>query len=77
MFTFFSLILIQVFVPACSLDEFSGTRGPLDENGENRLVKGSLYFHGRHIFNSLLRDLVAKHGIDRAESVVLIGSGWA
>jgi hypothetical protein len=69
------LRLSQVFVPACSLDEFSGTRGPLDENGENRLTSGSLFFHGRHIFNSLLRDLVAKHGIDRAESVVLVGSG--
>jgi len=65
----------KVFVPACSLDEFSGTRGPLDENGENRLTSNALYFHGRHIFNSLLRDLVAKHGIDRAESVVLVGSG--
>ena len=67
----------QVFVPSCSLDEFSGTRGPLDENGENRLTSNSLYFHGRHIFNSLLRDLVAKHGIDRAESVILVGSGEA
>jgi hypothetical protein len=57
------------------LDEFSGTRGPLDENGENRLVSGALYLHGRHIFNALLRDLVAKFGLDRSTSVVLIGTG--
>ena len=36
---------------------------------------GSIFFHGRHIFSSLLRDLVANYGIDQAENVVLVGSG--
>ena len=57
-------------MPSCSLDDFSGARGPLfGSNG------GRIFFHGRHIFSSLLRDLVAKYGIDAAENVVLVGSG--
>ena len=57
-------------MPSCSLDDFSGARGPLfGSNG------GRIFFHGRHIFSSLLRDLVANYGIDQAENVVLVGSG--
>ena len=57
-------------MPSCSLDDFSGARGPLfGSNG------GRIFFHGRHIFSSLLRDLVANYGIDSAENVVLVGSG--
>ncbi len=52
------------------MDDFSGARGPLfGANG------GKLFFHGRHIFSSLLRDLVAKYGIDQAQNLVLVGSG--
>ena len=64
------LFLSQVYVPSCSLDDFSGARGPLrSSNG------GRIHFHGRHIFSSLLRDLVANFGIDQAKSIVLVGSG--
>jgi len=60
----------KVYLPSCTLDDFSGARGPLfGSNG------GQIFFHGRHIFSSLLRDLVAKYGIDQAENVVLVGSG--
>ena len=57
------------------MDEFSGTRGPLDRNGDNQLVSGALYLHGRHILNAVLRDLVDKFAIEKAATVVLIGSG--
>lgn len=61
---------LKVYLPSCSLDDFSGARGPLfGSNG------GRIFFHGRHIFSSLLRDLVANYGIDQAENVVLVGSG--
>ena len=59
---------LQVFLPSCSSDEFSGTRG--------RSSTGNLLFHGRHIFSSLLRDLVARFDVANAEDVVLIGSGF-
>ena len=57
-------------MPSCSLDDFSGARGPLRGSNGNQI-----YFHGRHIFSSLLRDLVANYGIDQAETIVLVGSG--
>jgi len=60
----------KVYVPSCSLDDFSGARGPLRGSNGNQI-----YFHGRHIFSSLLRDLVANYGIDQAENIVLVGSG--
>eukprot|EP00095_Tigriopus_kingsejongensis_P001054 maker-scaffold631_size122145-snap-gene-0.37 protein:Tk01054 transcript:maker-scaffold631_size122145-snap-gene-0.37-mRNA-1 annotation:"hypothetical protein CAPTEDRAFT_219523" len=58
----------KVLLPSCSSDEFGGTRGRSDETG-------GMIFHGRHIFSSLLRDLVAKHGMGQAQEVVLVGSG--
>jgi len=60
----------KIYLPSCSLDDFSGARGPLFGS-----QGGKIFFHGRHIFSSLLRDLVAKYGIDQAENVVLVGSG--
>ena len=36
---------------------------------------GGLFFHGKHIVTSVLQDLVATFGINRAEAVVLAGSG--
>jgi len=60
----------KIYLPSCTLDDFSGARGPLFGS-----QGGKIFFHGRHIFSSLLRDLVAKYGIDQAENVVLIGSG--
>ena len=55
-------------IPSCSSDEFSGTRGKSSTTGE-------LVFHGRHIFSSVLRDLVANYGLDRAKEIILVGSG--
>jgi len=60
----------KIFLPSCTLDDFSGARGPLFGS-----QGGKIFFHGRHIFSSLLRDLVAKYGIDQAKNVILIGSG--
>jgi len=60
----------KIYLPSCTLDDFSGARGPLFGS-----QGGKIFFHGRHIFSSLLRDLVAKYGIDQAENVVLVGSG--
>ena len=56
----------KVYIPSCSLDEFSGTRGR-DESG--------LYFHGRHIFSSVLRHLVTFYDLHKARNIVLVGSG--
>jgi len=58
----------KVYVHYCSSDDFSGTRGASRSTG-------NLFFHGKHIITSTLQDLVATFGIDRAESVVLVGSG--
>jgi len=58
----------KVYVHYCSSDDFSGTRGASRSTG-------NLFFHGKHIVTSTLQDLVARFGIDRAESVVLVGSG--
>merc|ERR1719264_2068683 len=58
----------KVYLPSCSSDEFSGTRGRSSTTGD-------LVFNGRHIFSSLLRDLVARFDVANAEDVVLIGSG--
>lgn len=58
----------KVSLHYCSSDNFAGTRGASDSTGD-------LYFQGRHILSSTLRDLVAKFGIDQATSVVLVGSG--
>jgi len=58
----------KVYVHYCSSDDFSGTRGASRSTG-------NLFFHGKHIVTSVLQDLVASFGIDRAESVVLVGSG--
>ena len=66
----FFCIFSQVYLPSCTLDDFSGARGPIRGSDGDRI-----WFHGRHIFSSLLRDLVANFGIDQAESIVLIGSG--
>lgn len=60
----------KIYVPSCSLDDFSGARGPIFGS-----QGGKIFFHGRHIFSSLLRDLVAKYGIDQADNIVLVGSG--
>jgi len=60
----------KIYLPSCTLDDFSGARGPLFGS-----QGGKIFFHGRHIFSSLLRDLVAKYGIDQADNIVLIGSG--
>ena len=57
-------------MPSCTLDDFSGARGPLFGS-----QGGKIFFHGRHIFSALLRDLVGKYGIDQAESIILVGSG--
>jgi len=58
----------KVYIHYCSSDDFSGTRGASRSTG-------NLFFHGKHIITSTLQDLVARFGIDRAESVVLVGSG--
>jgi hypothetical protein len=63
-------LFLQIYLPSCSLDDFSGARGPLIGS-----QGGKIFFHGRHIFSSLLRDLVATYGIDQAENIVLVGSG--
>jgi len=60
----------KIFLPSCTLDDFSGARGPLFGS-----QGGKIFFHGRHIFSALLRDLVGKYGIDQAESIILVGSG--
>jgi hypothetical protein len=60
----------KVYLPPCTLDDFSGARGPIRGSDGDRI-----WFHGRHIFSSLLRDLVANFGIDQAESIILVGSG--
>jgi len=60
----------KIYLPSCSLDDFSGAKGPLFGSRG-----GKIFFHGRHIFSSLLRDLVAKYGIDQAENIVLVGTG--
>ena len=61
---------LQVYLPSCSSDEFSGTRG-------RSSTTGNLFFHGRHIFSSLLRDLVSRFELAKAKDIVLIGSGKA
>ena len=38
-------------------------------------LTSDLYFHGHHIVTSVLQDLVATFGINKADSVVLAGSG--
>ena len=38
-------------------------------------LTGNYNFHGRHILTAVLQDLVANFGIDRAERLVLAGSG--
>ena len=48
----------------CSSDDYSGTR-----------VAGNLTFHGKEILTAAVQDLVSTFGIQRAESVVLAGSG--
>eukprot|EP00094_Tigriopus_californicus_P009354 TCALIF_09019-PB protein Name:"Protein of unknown function" AED:0.11 eAED:0.12 QI:206/0.75/0.66/1/1/1/9/985/816 len=58
----------KVLLPSCSSDEFGGTRGRSDETG-------GMIFHGRHIFSSLLRDMVANHNMGKAQEIVLVGSG--
>jgi len=58
----------KVYVHYCSSDDYSGTRGA-------SRTTGNLFFHGKHILTSTLQDLVSRFGIDRAESVVLVGSG--
>lgn len=58
----------KVLLPSCSSDEFSGTRGSSE-------ATSNLVFHGRHIFNSLLRDLVQSFDLESASEVVLVGSG--
>jgi len=58
----------KVYIHYCSSDDFSGTRGASRSTG-------NLFFHGKHIITSTLQDLVARFGIDRAESVILVGSG--
>lgn len=58
----------KVLLPSCSSDEFGGTRGRSDETG-------GMIFHGRHIFSSLLRDMVANHNMGNAQEIVLVGSG--
>jgi len=60
----------KIYLPSCTLDDFSGARGPLFGS-----QGGKIFFHGRHIFSALLRDLVGKYGIDQAESIILVGSG--
>ena len=35
----------------------------------------NIYFHGRHIFSSVLRHLVTNFFLDKAEEIVLVGSG--
>ena len=47
---------------------FKGTRSA------SRLT-GNFHFHGKHILTSVLQDLVANFGIDRAGEMVLVGSG--
>ena len=64
------IFFFQIFLPSCTLDDFSGARGPLFGS-----QGGKIFFHGRHIFSALLRDLVGKYGIDQAESIILVGSG--
>ena len=64
------LTFFQIYLPSCTLDDFSGARGPLFGS-----QGGKIFFHGRHIFSALLRDLVGKYGIDQAESIILVGSG--
>ena len=34
-----------------------------------------MFFHGRHIFSSVLRHLVSNYKINKAEDIILIGSG--
>ena len=73
----------KVYIHSCSNDDFSGgatntltikyTRN-LGTRSASRLTS-DLYFHGHHILTSVLQDLVATFGINKADSVVLAGSG--
>lgn len=67
----------KIYIPECSLDQFSGTRGPLTNEGSNSRAIGQkpIYFHGKHIFNSVLRHLVSNFRINTAEEIILVGSG--
>ena len=68
---------LKVYLPACSLDQFSGTRGPVTDNNRKSRRNGQkeIYFHGLHIFSSMLRNLVSNFNINKAEEIVLVGSG--
>ena len=72
-----SLFCIKIYIPECSLDQFSGTRGPLKNEATNSRTIGqrNIFFHGRHIFSSVLRHLVTNFFLDKAEEIVLVGSG--
>jgi len=58
----------KVYIHYCTNDDYSGTRSA------SRLT-GNYYFHGKHVLEAVLQDLVATFGIDRAERFVLAGSG--
>lgn len=58
----------KVYIHSCTNDDFSGTR-------EASRLTGNLYFHGKHIVTSMLQDLVSTFGVNKASSVVLVGSG--
>ena len=52
----------------CSSDDYSGSRGA-------SAATGGLHFQGSNILTAVLQDLVATFGINRAESLVLAGTG--
>jgi len=57
----------KVFVPYCSSDVYSGTRGASDDT-DNR------FFHGKYIVQAVIADLIKNTWITEAEQVVLIGT---
>ena len=65
-FRVISLFIVKRNHEICEI--LKGTRGASRSTG-------NLFFHGKHIITSTLQDLVARFGIDRAESVILVGSG--
>ena len=61
----------KVFLPSCGSDQFGGTRGPIPAG----VTGTNLFFHGRHIFSSMLRHLVTYYNLHKARTVILVGSG--
>jgi hypothetical protein len=46
-----------------------------DGSSSRAIGQKQIYFHGRHIFSSVLRHLVSNFKINMAEDIILVGSG--